>query len=238
MKKKTVIRLSLFLVLTAISTNGFAQFYVGPNAGLVVSNFKNEYETEPGVGYMAGVSARYMFSCWGLKSGIYKIKKGVAISRGMVEVPGYTLDDTHLLNLSSQISLSYIEVPLSLTYMIPIERNIKLELNTGTYIAWGYESSGTLRIEGSGENFSLDFFRSNVISVQNLSDFAYKPVSHFDYGYIIGMSLDISKINIGVNYAIGIGDMYQTSHSISLYPQSGNVKNSAFYIHWGYNFKL
>jgi hypothetical protein len=237
MKKKTVIRLFLFLLLTAISAKGAAQFYVGANAGLVVSNFKNEYGTEPGVGYMAGVSARYMFSCWGLKSGIYNIEKGVAISRGMMEIPDYALDD-HLLDLSSQISLSYMEVPLSLTYMIPIERNIKLELNTGAYIAWGYKGSGVLRIEGRGEKFDLDFSQGNVISAQNLLAFVYKPVNHFDYGYIIGMSLDISKINIGVNYAIGIRDVYRSNQSKLVYPKSENVKNSAFYIHLGYNFKL
>lgn len=79
------------VLLMAISPVLHAQFSIGVKGGMTVSNYVNvTTESKASVSYKAGLSARYMFSEFGVESGVYFKEAGTAYTQGTLSTKNST----------------------------------------------------------------------------------------------------------------------------------------------------
>ncbi|MDR2921399.1 MAG: PorT family protein [Tannerella sp.] len=222
-------RYLIIFIFICLPLNNFAQLYIGIKGGLTISDFSNVSTTYKNTGYKIGASVQYMFSTWGIQSGIYTTEKGVASSRGY-------LHEEKFYPVSLEISPRYLELPISAVYKIPVDRNVNIEINLGGYLAYGIGGRGLLVMEGLQTMYGINVFDNVEIDNQDLGYMSFKGANHFDYGLSSGISMNVYGITIHANYDLGLGKVFNT------FPiQRDNhrsTKNRTFWIGTGYNFKL
>ncbi|MDR0748986.1 MAG: PorT family protein [Tannerellaceae bacterium] len=220
-----------FICLCA-AANGFAQFSIGAKAGLAVSDFHNGYETKANAGFKAGLSLQYMFSEWGLQSGVYFKKVGVADSKGFLPSNSSALP----LALSMERRLEYVEIPLTVVYKYPVDRHVKVEIHAGPYLGIGCGGTGVLDVDGLYTSVGIDAFEdTRPNDGQYLKDVTFKGANKIDMGLTGGLGVDIYNVNISANYDWGLSNVYKE------YPINAdvkNVKNRAFWVAVAYHFQL
>ncbi len=219
-----------FLSFLCCTTGMFAQFSIGAKAGITISNFSNiTSETDSDVGYKAGISAQYMFSKLGVESGIYVKQIGIADSEGML-----LGKDNVGIPVSMEVQPKYVDIPISLIYKFPITENLRLTVNGGGYLAFGYGGGGIISYPDGSFGISA-FDDINLTNTQDFNNFTAKGANKFDYGLTAGVGLDFLRINISVNYDLGLNNVYD-QYPIS--PDSKDIKNRVFWVGIGYNIKL
>jgi hypothetical protein len=220
-----------FICLCA-AVNGFAQFSIGAKAGLAVSDFHNAYETKANTGFKAGLSLQYMFSEWGLQSGVYFKKVGVANSKG------YLPSNTSVLPLPvfMETSLEYFEIPLVLVYKYPIAQNVKIGINAGAYLGIGYGGKVIVNLDGLQTAFGINAFDDSLVyGGQYLDNTSFKGANKVDMGLTGGLGVDIYNVNISANYDLGLSNVYK---EFPIDTDMKNIKNRAFWVAIAYHFQL
>lgn len=221
----------IFLVLFGmVAVSMYPQLSFGVKTGLTVSSFSNiETKIKANTGYKAGVSIEYMFSRWGVNSGVYLSKTGVAYSEGLLQskdnIAGFAV---------MEISPQYITIPLSAVYKIPIDNQIKLSFNAGLYFGYGISGKGFIRYDNGGYGISA-FEDNRIANDPRFLDFTIPKANRTDLGVILGIGIDIQNFNIGISYEQGglnVYDQYPVS------PSSSDIKNSVFWVGVGYNFTI
>lgn len=107
------------------------------------------------------------------------------------------------------MALTYVQMPLHLTYKLPLTEDINLLMGAGPYIAYG--------IGGKTKDYNLNEKTFNSTGLKNL-----------DYGAGATAVLALGKLGIGAGYDIGL-------HNISA-PEGTKLKNRTAYITVGYKF--
>lgn len=217
------------LVITTVTTH--AQFSIGAKGGITVSIFSNVENVESDCGYKAGLSAQYMFSRWGIESGIYLTQVGIADSKGFL--PGVKTTD---VPVSMEVAPRYVEIPVSVVYKLPVTGNISLTVNGGGYVAYGYSGGGLISLNDGTGSVGVTVFKDNINSGDNvLKPFTIPGASRFDYGLTAGAGIEFLGVNITANYDYGLGNVYD---QYPIYPEKKDVKNRVFWVGLGYSFKL
>jgi hypothetical protein len=222
----------VMLICLCATVHGFAQFSIGAKTGLVVSDFHNAYETKANAGFKAGLSLQYMFSEWGLQSGVYFKKVGVANSKGYLPSNSNVLP----LPVSMETSLEYFEIPLALVYKYPIDRNVKIGINAGAYLGIGYGGKVIVNLDGLQAAFGINAFDDTfVYGGQYINDTSFKRANKIDMGLTGGLGVDIYNVNISANYDWGLTNVYK---EYPIFDKKKNIKNRAFWVAIAYHFQL
>jgi hypothetical protein len=220
------------LICLCVTVHSFAQFSIGAKAGLAVSDFHNAYETKANAGFKAGLSLQYMFSQWGLQSGVYFKKVGVADSKGYLPSNSSALH----LPVSMETSLEYFEIPLTVVYKYPIDQHVKIGIHAGAYLGMGYGGKVIIRLDGLQESFGISAFDDTfVYGEQYFDDTSFKGANKVDMGLTGGLGVDIYNVNISANYDLGLSNVYK---EFPIDADIKNIKNRVFWVAIAYHFQL
>jgi hypothetical protein len=109
------------------------------------------------------------------------------------------------------ISANYLELPVTFAYKYPIAPDTRIYGNVGPYFAYG--------IYGDSKGYSgnkFDTFGDEGI------------LENFDFGFTIGVGMEITKLNFGLNYDLGLTNCAKEGDA--------SPKNRNFWISVGYKF--
>lgn len=203
--------ITLLLVFAAFTSSSLAQMHFGLKAGL---NISDVIEDDPGeeatnfdtkLGFVAGAYFNYQFNkLFAVQPEVYYTTKGA-------ELKDEYNDQT--------LSLSYIEIPILIQFIIPInEASLKPYLIAGP--AAGFNLSAKVEYRENGQTTEEDY-KDNVESIE--------------YSLVFGggVSLPIGKNEIGldVRYNLGLSDTYKSESPVT-------IKNTAINFNVYYGFSL
>ncbi|MDR2120090.1 MAG: PorT family protein [Tannerella sp.] len=236
--KKNAKKLITLLFFCAVVTGLHAQLSVGAKTGLAVSDFSHANESSAKTGYKLGVSLEYMFSSrWGIQSGVYTTEIGISNSCGYA--PLVNVPENYAGTVTLKLSPRYFEIPISAVYKYPVDENVRIGVNAGIYMAYGYSGGGSLREEGLESKHGLNVFEDNKMNGAYLDNYVLKAANKIDAGLIGGLFLDVYHFNISANFNFGLENVYDR---FPIMPESfkgfKNVQNRIFWIGLGYNFML
>lgn len=225
--KKTILFLMIFCCIATVS---FAQFSIGAKAGISISNLRGaEITTEPNVLYKMGIPVQYMFSKWGIESGLYFSQAGSSSLQGVLD----TKSGGNYMAVMT-IRTNYLELPLSLVYKQALNSCLNLLINGGGYLAYGIGGKGFIDYHRGG--FSISPFNeinsNNQPEIQNVVNGGARRL---DYGVSLGAGIEINGLIFGLSYNLGLADVYD---KLPIHSESKNIKNGVFSISAGYRFTL
>lgn len=99
------------------------------------------------------------------------------------------------------LDANYLELPVCLAFNIHFSKGIKISANIGPYVAYGI--GGKTKLKGNGLDESWKTFKDKTIAGKE-----YGATERFDWGATAGASLVLSPLHIGVNYDLGLQDIY------------------------------
>lgn len=177
MRKIILSLTSLLILLPAIAQKRWS---VIPQAGLQISNIKNnqDIETKPIVGYRAGAIGEYQFS--------QGILGNIAVQSGLFISSKGVKDNPHYI-----VKSHYLEVPLLLRLGIHLTQAIDIHLKAGPY--FGYW------IAGHSESYAPD-----GVSKSHKEPF-YCP---YDSGIEMGIGATYRHLVFNIGGNLGMYDFY------------------------------
>jgi hypothetical protein len=203
--------LLLFSVLFLFSVTTFAQMQAGLKAGLNISNLNGSdvSNTDSKTGFTGGAFFMYQFSpMFAVQPEAYYTMKG-AEQKGTIE--GY--------NYTATLSLDYIEIPILLKLMIPIQgSSINPAIFAGPSI--GFNTTHKVKVEAEGQSSESDI----------------PDVKSTDFGLVFGggLGFPIGKNELGfdVRYILGLGTIDDSA-------AKSDVKNGVinFNAYFGFSLK-
>lgn len=178
-----LIVITFFLVL---SISAKAQFSAGVTGGLNLSKISggNVSDSKSGTGINLGIWAKYDLA------GNFGSQMGLLFSS--IKSKDLELDD---MPLTDEWKVSYLQVPVYVTYTFPIQDNFKLNILGGAYAGLKIGSKFEGSFEGNLTNF-LDFGFSGGV------DFEITPEVSIQSTYSLGILNTISnqEFEIGKGY--------------------------------------
>ena len=113
---------------------------------------------------------------------------------------------------AKDFSAGYLQIPIQASYRFPLTSSLDLDVNVGPYFAYA--------IAGD-------------ITEDEVDDM----VNKFDFGLDFGVNLTLnSHIYVGLNYELGLVNVYDYSYDDDDWSESITGKNSTFLITVGYKF--
>ena len=206
---KKVILLAIMAVATA--TISQAQYRSQPKSSRIGFRFGGNIDkivttqdgkTESGDGLFAfnlALTADFrLFSNLYLTTGAWYITKGDA----------HEYDNWDGGTYKSISSLSYIEAPLLVSYLLPVTNKFRIKVDVGPYAAFGLvgkyrvveitSSSLFAGIFDSGEDYGDPFKKDGE---------DYADVKRLDYGVRFGGAIELGKFTIGAAYDYGLANI-------------------------------
>ena len=209
MKKRTTILIMLAALL--FMTNGVAQMQIGPKAGLNMANLGGDDSDFLGetldsrTGFNFGIFFMYQFSnMFAIQPEVYYSMKGATLN---------------IMDVDLTISFDYIEVPVLLKLVIPVEgSNIRPSIFAGPAI--GFNTTAKLKGEADGDSAEEDI-KENVKS----TDFGLV------FGGGLGFMIGKNELGVDIRYILGLSSIDDSSDEIDL-------KNTAFSFNVYFGFSL
>ena len=199
----------------------FAQTF-GIKAGMNMSNMVAEDnegtysdDFESNMGFQVGPTMQFEISdVMSFETGLLLGTKGYKITEDVQGYGNFRRDKLNLL---------YVDVPLTAKATFDLG-GAKLYLTSGPYVGVGL--SGAKSIEGSDNGDTYD----EEEDIKFGSDEDKHDLKRLDYGVTAGVGLEISNIQIGVTYGMGLAN-------ISNYTDNGaSVNNSVLSFGLAYRF--
>jgi len=210
MKKRVTVLIMLAALL--FMTNGVAQMQIGPKAGLNIANLGGDDADElvgesldSKTGLNLGIFFMYQFSnMFAIQPEAYYSMKGATYKEGGGELT---------------ITLDYIEVPLLLKLIIPVEgSNIRPSIFAGPAI--GFNTTSKLKVEFDDESEEVDM-KDDTKS----TDFSLV------FGGGLGFMVGNNELGFDIRYILGLSSIDDSSDEIDL-------KNTAFSFNVYFGFSL
>ena len=217
MKKLCLLSFTFLLILFIIPLN--AQFKMGPKAGINIANIVGfniansvedyaefmSVDLESRTGFTLGVFCSYQFSnSFAFQPELFYTMKGATLNMEGVDVT---------------ISLDYIEVPVLLKFIIPLESSsVRPSLFAGPAI--GLNINAKIKAEADGESMELDLEKSI-----KSGDFSLV------FGGGIGFMIDKNELGFDIRYILGLSTIDDST-------QDADVKNSVISISAYFGFSL
>ena len=210
MKKRVTVLIMLAALL--FMTNGVAQMQIGPKVGVNIANLGGDDADElvgegldSKTGFGGGIFFMYQFSnMFAIQPEAYYSMKGATYKEGGGELT---------------ITLDYIEVPLLLKLIIPVEGS-KIRPSIFAGPAVGFNTTAKIKVEFDGESAEEDI---------------KEDVTSTDFGLVFGGGLGfmIGKNELGfdIRYILGLSSIDDSSDEIDL-------KNTAFNFNVYFGFSL
>ncbi len=204
---KTLLSISLltFLFVTARS-----QLYVQGGLNLANISKTSSGQTEKNnmlTTFNAGILGRF-----GL-SEIIDLESGLLLDGRGSKAESYLTGATDDNYVKSRFNPLYLELPLNLVVRFPLEKKTNLFFHGGPYAAIGIagNSKTESRILGitSTSNNKIKFSNDDPFTSQQ-DDAAYNKLKRFDFGLNFGGGIDLGKVLLKVNYALGLTKINST----------------------------
>lgn len=134
------------------------------------------------------------------------------------------------------VQLSYLELPLSIGYKIPIGKNIKLIPNAGFFVSYGLHGHSEIKSISfeAEEIFRFTENSWNPFKDEKFNDWSKTTVTAFDrwdYGLRTGLNMETGKIICHVAYDWGFNKVWNG------YGKMGNsIRSRSLIIGVGYKF--
>lgn len=222
----SLILLSSFVAgINAQSNKYKSRFYIGPTAGVNISNMLFTPTVNQGLklGYDAGVVLRYdvghVYDLPNVVGGIW-LEVDYSV-RGWKEKPKDLAEEYAKLGLSYERTLSYINIPV-MTHLMFGSGALKLTVDAGAHF-------GYLLAESSVSNFP-DSKVPGVVTKQH--SMPVKNKFAWGIGGGIGSEYHFTKIIVGLraSYVYGLGEIYGNSRSDYFGKSSEQIISTKAYV--------
>jgi len=202
--------LVLLFVFSLFSLTSYAQMQFGVKAGLNISNLSGSDAGSPDskTGFAGGVFFMYQFSnMFAIQPEAYYTMKG-AKQKGNFEGYDYT----------ATLSLDYIEVPVLLKLIIPIQGSkINPSIFAGPSI--GFNTTHKAKVEVAGQSSESD--------MQNIKSTDFGLV----FGGGLGFPMGKNELGFDIRYILGLGTIDDSS-------AKSDVKNGVINFNAYFGFSL
>jgi hypothetical protein len=201
--------LTLFLILIAFTSFSVAQMQIGPKAGLNISNLSGDdvQDTDTKTGFGGGLFFMYKFSdMFAIQPEAYYTMKG-ATEKG--DFGGTTVDVTY--------TLDYVEVPLLLKLLIPIENSaINPAIFAGPFV--GFNTTAKIKVEANGQSAEED------IEEVKSTEFGLA------FGGGVGFPVGSNELGFDIRYILGLSTVDDSA-------EEADVKNNVinFNVYFGFS---
>ncbi len=126
-----------------------------------------------------------------------------------------TTDDNYV---KTRFNPLYLELPLNLVVRFPLEKNTNFFIHGGPYAAIGIagNSKSESKVLGitSTSTGNIKFSNDDPFTSKQ-DDAAYDKLKRFDFGLNVGGGLDLGKVLLKVNYAMGLTKINSTQSNNS-----------------------
>jgi len=174
------------------------------------------YTTSPVNGLQFGLVGEIrLINNLSIRPGLFLTGKGTTLN--------YLRNSLYYDSSSLAIWVRYIEVPVTFVYHIVLSKQLKTFLGGGLYAAKAY--SGEEGGEGRNERYTYYMYSKVVIRSHNENQAYPTTIKPFDYGYSFMFGVQLSKVQLLLNYNYGlqkvvgnnfIGNYYNKTLGISL----------------------
>jgi len=198
--------LTLFIVLFLFSYVSYAQMHLGLKAGLNISNLSGDdiSNTDSRTGFAGGAFFMYQFSnMFAIQPEAYYSMKGATQSE--------TINGT---DYKYTISFDYIEVPVLLKLLIPIQgSNINPSIFAGPSI--GFNTTHKAKVEINGTSAEMD--------VPNITSTDFSLVFGAGLGFPVGQN----ELGFDVRYILGLSTVDDSSDPADI--KNGVINFNAYF---------
>ena len=202
---------TVLFALLAFTSLSFAQMQIGPKAGLNISNIHGDDAGSPDskTGFGGGFFFMYQFSnMFAVQPEVYYSMKG---AKEKEDIEGETADFT--------VSLDYIEVPLLLKLIIPIQgSSVHPAVFAGPAV--GFNTTAKGKIEYAGESYEED--------LENIKSTEFSLV----FGGGVGFPVGNNELGFDVRYNLGLTTIDDSA-------DAADVKNNVinFNVYFGFSLQ-
>jgi len=183
----------LFLLFTLIAVTGYSQVSWNVKAGMNLSNWSGDQGTDAKVGYKVGAGMEYAFDkTWSLQPSLFLTSKGAKASEN-VDVDANSDGNIENIGVDVTINQVYMELPVNVQGRFAIANNANIVLAAGPYLAYGIagKTSGKAKLSDLSYKVEQDTFGDSGLK-------------KFDAGVGVGISLELSKIIVGLEGQWGL----------------------------------
>jgi hypothetical protein len=202
---------TIFFIIAAFTSLSLAQMQIGPKAGLNLANLSGDdiEDTDSKTGFAGGVFFMYKFSdMFAIQPEAYYSMKGAT---DKFDYEGGTIDVTY--------SFDYIEVPLLLKLLIPIENSsINPAIFAGPFVGFNTTAKAKAEADGQSEEQDVEDFKSTEFGLA--------------FGGGLGFPVGTNELGFDVRYILGLSTLDDSA-------EEADVKNSVinFNVYFGFSLK-
>jgi hypothetical protein len=209
MKKRATVLIMLAALL--FMTNGVAQMQIGPRAGLNIASIGGGDDDFLGesldsrTGFNVGIFFMYQFSnIFAIQPEVYYSMKGATVN---------------ILDVDITLALDYIEVPLLLKVIIPVEgSNVRPSIFAGPVL--GFNTTAEVEGEEGGQTASED-----------VSEFVQSTDFGLVFGGGLGFMVGKNELGFDIRYILGLKSFDDSSDEL-------DIKNTAISFNMYFGFSL
>ncbi len=213
---KTILKTSLIAIALLLGISANAQekpLTFGVKAGMNISNFSGDGDSDSKFGFNAGVTVDYALS-----SDLYLLSGLELTTKGAKDEVSATVSGIYAKTKFTATPM-YLQLPVHVGYKLTVTEATKIVFHAGPYIAYGI--GGKVKTEVSTNASGKD------VSDENKEDFfGDEGAKRFDFGVGLGAGVEFGKIGVGLGYDFGLTKLYD----------EGNNKNMNAYLTVGYKF--
>lgn len=210
----------LFLIGICCISDVRAQFRWGVEAGLNLSSLTSKASGYARNSAVVGVNGKYgLNDRWKLQTALLFSVKGV---NGMENRPEG--NDSPLLD----IRLYYLEIPLMVVYKIPLATHVSILPQAGVYLACGVGGKVSTR-QNVGVGYLVNDWNP-FEDTDKSNGYSFHAFDRMDAGLRFGLSTEVYKFNLSVNYDLGLCGVHGTLNL----PDNVHTRNTAITL--GYTF--
>lgn len=222
MKFKTIILSLLSICWIQNESKGQG---ISVNAGMNISDMRfnligdgedTSYNYGTGLGLRIG--GEYTFNindAMGVEGGLYFSQRKASRS-----------ESDEFETFDQNLTVNYIDIPVNFKYSIPLS-SMKLNIKGGVLL--GLALSGNDKGSFKAVDGSFDYSWDDKVEIGTDDE-----LKRMDFGYNIGLGIEVSKINIGLNYNSSLGNIYDMT---SMPDDESNAKWSVINLTVGYILK-
>jgi len=115
--------------------------------------------------------------------------------------------------VKSRFNPLYLELPLNLVFIAPLDKTSGIFFNGGPYIAMGVggksKTDSKIGVITSSSSSSIKFSNDDPFTSQQ-DDAAYDKLKRFDFGLNVGGGFQFEHLILKVNYGIGLAKINST----------------------------
>lgn len=230
-----------FIVLITVHSYGQEKpFSVVVNAGVNLSNARENTNTYTGIGdkrvkwgYQVGFQAEYVVAkSVYLQSGLSLTTKGTRHVGAEVWIGGSNPPVTYWESTTNQV---YLQLPVRLGYKISVSSQVKIRFNAGLYAAYGVGGKETIKEKTRPSSVRED--QKLKYDTFGDGDRRYSPynLKRQDYGISLGVGAEYKKAIVGLDYEAGLLNITKPDGN-DLYPLPVDYRNRNLSLTVGYIF--